>query len=718
MDISIVMSVYNGEEYVLDSIQSILNQTYPHFEFIIIDDCSTDQTKNILSGITDPRVKIFALEENKGQTFSLNYGIDHAKGDWIFRQDADDISLPERIQKQLAFIKQHPDTIAVGTQISSISAKRKVSDHTLRAIQWSNTLLTREEIKRFRYIAPPVVHGTMAFSKKAFISAGKYNENYRIGQDFDLWNRLLEIGPIDKVPEILYYYRVDPESISRKDETKTCHESLLISTFHIKNLLKKKLNREPFFIVSGPKAGCEYFKNEIASENQLLVLSYLEENENSNYIVEKYHKKFADGIIILDGKYSDQHVTELEQKGLTFNFNLYRLWNIYNHSIIQDGTKKNDLFVSVIVPCYNSSSVIKDSVLSLSRQTISETSYEIIVVDDASTDHSIEVLNKLKVKNLKIICHTQNKGAAGARNTGVGHAKGELIIFCDSDFIVPPWFIENHIKQHKDQEMVAVSGLGHWKYIITHDYKDMWSSYEKEAVKEYYEQPFIKNQLLQSQNNHFINEMDIYNWNLEPYSFCPDYLNEWVIMVEDIFETFGANLDRFNLPWLTFCTGNISLWKNHFIELGQFDESFKRLEDWEFGYRFYKNGGKFMFGKDCEAYQQLGPISPRRNHLQKNAYQMFCSKHPEFEVHLLSLLLFKNFSFKQLSKIFEQHQLIKQNYDHSQKIVDHLEHALYLFSNGQQLPKMNSQERLNRYSLNKIKLFYLEWANLFQMLTD
>ncbi|MEH7502242.1 glycosyltransferase [Neobacillus drentensis] len=715
MKISIVMTVYNGEEFVRDSVQSILNQTYRNFEFIIVDDCSTDQTRQILAGFKDKRLKIFSLNENKGQTYSLNYGIERAIGDWIFRQDADDISLPKRLEYQVAFIKSNPETVAVGTQIKAIPSKRTTDENSLRAIEWSNALLTREEIKKFRFIAPPVVHGSVAFSKKAFIEAGRYNEKYRIGQDLDLWIRLLEIGPIDKVPKVLYHYRVDPESISRIDESKTCRESLTISSFYIKKMLQTELNKEPVFLVIGPAAGCDYFRKEITPINRVSIVEYMNEEQSIEVFLDKYRLLKVDAIIILDGKNSERHVGELERAGLTFNSQVFRLWNIFIESEL---TIENTVSVSVVVPCYNAISSIRNTIQSLGRQTYPQHSYEIIIVDDASTDESFEFLKTCSLPNLKLLRHSKNKGAAGARNTGVSHASGEIIIFCDSDIIVPPWYIESHVKEHETNERKMVSGMGHWNYAITYNFGSKWSFYERGYVKKFYRQPFIKERLSQSLDGHLVHESEIHRWDLGRYSFCPAYLTSWVSMAEGIFEGYGPRLEGFHLPWLSCCTGNLSIRKMHFLELGGFDEKLRRLEDWEFGYRFYRAGGKFVYGVKCEALQQLSPISSKRNHAQRKAYKLFRQKHPHFDIHLLALLLFSDASLVQLSNIFEQHQQIKQN-PIFQAIMNKLEETLSHYEGGSKNKAaeiVTDEKEYIESSISLIKIFYLEWANLYHLL--
>ena len=108
------MPVYNGEKYLQEAIESILNQTFKDFEFIIINDGSTDKTLEIIKSFTDPRIKLIT-QENRGIIYSLNKGITESRGKYIARMDADDISLPERLEKEYRFLEQNPNYGIVGT---------------------------------------------------------------------------------------------------------------------------------------------------------------------------------------------------------------------------------------------------------------------------------------------------------------------------------------------------------------------------------------------------------------------------------------------------------------------------------------------------------------------------------------------------------------------------------------------------------------------------
>lgn len=335
MMVSVVMPVYNGEIYLKEAIDSILNQTYKDFEFIIVNDGSTDGTATILKQISDSRVNIIHLSKNVGVARARNIGVTAAQGKWIAVQDSDDISHPNRLVKQLEHINIHPDTIAVGSQIKCISGRfsneRDHEEYLKSTEKWSNALITREQIKDHRFISTPVINGSVLFLKEAFQKIGGYNNNYKIGEDFDLWIKLLNYGPIDKIPEILYFYRVDAGSLSHENDLNTCSYLIKIACGHIRELLVNQLQQEPTFLVIGTENGCNYVTSNVVPETNINVYKYI------HYDIEKhlqqiyflFRKKKVNGIIILDCDNYWNYLSYFENRGLVMNQNLFRLWNVF-----------------------------------------------------------------------------------------------------------------------------------------------------------------------------------------------------------------------------------------------------------------------------------------------------------------------------------------------------------------------------------------------------
>jgi glycosyltransferase involved in cell wall biosynthesis len=209
-DVTVLMCVYNGESYVRDAVDSILAQSYRNFEFLIIDDGSTDTTSDLLASYVDRRIRILRNRENRGLTPSLNLGLREARGHWIARQDADDISYPDRLARQISFLDRHPEVMLLGTQFDSVDERgRRRGPHlwmkceAALAIRWQ---LMFEN---------PFVHSTVIVRRDVVLdSLGGYDEAFRTNQDFELWSRLARSYGSRNLPESLVACRGRRTSIS------------------------------------------------------------------------------------------------------------------------------------------------------------------------------------------------------------------------------------------------------------------------------------------------------------------------------------------------------------------------------------------------------------------------------------------------------------------------------------------------------------------------
>jgi len=208
--VSILLCVYNGEKYIKEAVDSILLQTYSNFELIIVDDGSTDSTLNILKTFKDHRIIIHS-QTNIGFTRSLNVAAKLSKGEYFARQDADDISLPTRLEKQMKIFMKNPDVILVGTDTIWIDRFGKSLGKISASISKNNAL------KKIFSLKNPYVHGSLMFSKSAFEKIGGYSENFTTTQDFDLIVRMSTLeNDFSAVPETLYKLRIHPKSITSK----------------------------------------------------------------------------------------------------------------------------------------------------------------------------------------------------------------------------------------------------------------------------------------------------------------------------------------------------------------------------------------------------------------------------------------------------------------------------------------------------------------------
>ncbi|WP_332632285.1 glycosyltransferase family 2 protein [Halalkalibacter flavus] len=324
MLVSIVMAVHNGEQYLRDAIKGILAQTYSNIEVIIVNDGSFDKTKEILDRITDKRVHVIHLQTNKGAANALNLGIAHAKGEWVAIHDADDISFPERIEEQVKYIKNNNNLVAVGSFIECIDKKNRKRTRTLGR----NKFTTHEEIRSLLYTGCPLTHGSVTFSKSAFYEAGKYNPNYKIAYDYELWCRLINIGTIENIPKVLYKYRIYEESLSHRNDELTSIELFTSFSKFLKTNNFSHTRKRPSFILVGTENGCNTFISVTNKNMKVKKTIPINKKNASSKAIESFKQLNVDGVIVL-GKPKDKIdlLNDLISAGMKKNENLFDFWS-------------------------------------------------------------------------------------------------------------------------------------------------------------------------------------------------------------------------------------------------------------------------------------------------------------------------------------------------------------------------------------------------------
>jgi len=199
---SVLMPVYNGERFLREAIRSVLNQTFTDFEFLIIDDGSTDKSEEIIHSYTDPRIRYYKNSENLGISKTLNKGIDLATAEYIARMDSDDICYPDRLQKQYDFIQANPDGAfftcyarEITEQNEFISISRYNPQHYFHSITFSCW----------------IYHPTMVYRKDAVVCIGKYTVPY--SEDVELAWQITRKFKHYHLPAVLLDYRVNTQSL-------------------------------------------------------------------------------------------------------------------------------------------------------------------------------------------------------------------------------------------------------------------------------------------------------------------------------------------------------------------------------------------------------------------------------------------------------------------------------------------------------------------------
>ncbi len=206
--ITVLIPVYN-RPYVVKTIKSICEQTYNNLEILIVDNASTDNTVEAIRGINDNRIKILINQENRGQTYSLNRGLEEATGKYIARIDSDDIALPDRIKKQAEYLENHSDYVLVGSWVRFIS-----DDDKLGMIVKMPT--TDEGLRLMHTVACGMYHPSAMYRRDVIVGNHiRYDPDIHMAEDYDLWVKLMKYGKACNLAEPLVYYRRGNNNDSR-----------------------------------------------------------------------------------------------------------------------------------------------------------------------------------------------------------------------------------------------------------------------------------------------------------------------------------------------------------------------------------------------------------------------------------------------------------------------------------------------------------------------
>lgn len=208
--ISVAMPCYNNAPYVAEAIESMLNQTFTDFELIILDDCSSDNSAEVIKSFTDKRIVYHRNEQNTGLANNLNIGLQMARGKLIARMDSDDISLPERLQTQVDFLEAHPDIDLCSCGMELFGKDNQVW------IRESDP----EQIKITMLFYSPVLHASSMWRRASFEQHNLYYRQEAFpAEDYDLWARAVASGcSLANIPQVLYRYRIHGEQVTKTDD--------------------------------------------------------------------------------------------------------------------------------------------------------------------------------------------------------------------------------------------------------------------------------------------------------------------------------------------------------------------------------------------------------------------------------------------------------------------------------------------------------------------
>ena len=261
--ISVIMSVYNGEAYLAEAIESVVNQTFADWELLVINDCSTDSTAEILSGFAakDSRIKVHTNEINLRLPSSLNKALALVQGKYVARMDADDICLPNRLQKQYDFMEANPD-------IALSSCRFMTLKNGVISSGGGGARSDSESIQALLLVTNPVLHPGI-IAKAEVIRALQYDKEFTCTEDLELWTRFLMAGhTVEIQPEYLMIYRLHDKQITKTTLEKQHREVLNVQKRYFAKFLGAMTEEQEAFYIHGiyfreaPSVGdfCKFYR--------------------------------------------------------------------------------------------------------------------------------------------------------------------------------------------------------------------------------------------------------------------------------------------------------------------------------------------------------------------------------------------------------------------------------------------------------------------------
>jgi glycosyltransferase involved in cell wall biosynthesis len=213
--ITVLLAVFNGEQYLREAIDSVLAQTFTDFEFLIIDDGSTDGSLQIIADYAkrDPRLRV-VTRPNKGLTHTLNEGVALASGEFLARMDADDVCMPRRFERQIAFLRENPQCVLLGSRVLLMDPEGLPIREM--CLEQSHEQIDQAHLNR----GWPVVHPAVMMRLSAIKQVGGYRDEFDTLEDLDLFLRLAEVGRLANLPDVLLHYRQHFASVTHSREQK------------------------------------------------------------------------------------------------------------------------------------------------------------------------------------------------------------------------------------------------------------------------------------------------------------------------------------------------------------------------------------------------------------------------------------------------------------------------------------------------------------------
>lgn len=452
--VSVVMPVYNGEAYLGDAIQSIVDQTFKDWEFIIVNEFgSNEETVAILRDYAahDTRIRIIQNKERLRIAESLNVGLREAKGQYIARMDADDIAGPNRLSIQVKYLDKHPDIDICGLKVEMFG------EHTWDWKVYSNP----KYLQCATLFYTPFVHPTIMMRSDSLKAEGlEYNKEFFYTEDYEFFERAAEKLCFTNLEcPGSYRYRY----VSTNATNIGGSEGVRLQNQVMKRAFKRwglEFSNEQIRYLS-PNSYPHAFDSDVAQDDlsrldlllkEIFLCDSLRDFYGEDILFRVLHRRWLDAYESYRWQAEVVHDGQVERaihRGLFFREHFYN-WQ----------KQKNDVVVprvSVVIPTYNSESYIMDTLFSLLEQDFTDT--EILIVNEPTTnDRTVACIQLFKDERIRLIQNQTRLGLAESLNVGIRGAKGEYIARADADDVYPSDRFSKQVKFLDEHPEISVCG--------------------------------------------------------------------------------------------------------------------------------------------------------------------------------------------------------------------------------------------------------------------
>ena len=465
--LTVLMPVYNAEKFLAESINSILSQTYSDFELLILDDASTDNSLKIIRthAKEDKRIKILINKTNQGEAKCRNRLLKTSKTEFIAWMDADDISLEDRLQKQMDFLKQNPNIDAVGVQYSAFGSSGNLSADFTSGCSLSDIEIKTNFIFGYDFFFP----SSLMRIKKIKLHHLFFDINYKLSTGVDQ-QYIIDCFPFMKfanLDRVLYQYRQHAHQIMKVNQKQILDNSNVITRKHLlkfnikadietihfflqwidKGLVKQKFSEivkvfDIIFIIK-KKFDFQKFQKVLLLLSQLTAIKDFYNYARIEKILFIPHclnlwLYFCQNKFLKNNKKKNMEFFEdiFHRYPVTTDpFNLKQIFESYRKAGLVGFLDNFKPLLTVLMPVYNAEKFLEDSIGSILNQTYSN--FELLILDDASTDNSLKIIraHAKEDKRIKILVNKTNQKQAKCRNRLLKTTKTEFIAWMDADDI-------------------------------------------------------------------------------------------------------------------------------------------------------------------------------------------------------------------------------------------------------------------------------------------